>query len=169
MARALVDHLVRLCDEAFRQPHSNDGDSPSLLANFSAVPAEALDWLPPGGNRSIREIFGHAANCKYLYDDHAFRTATLGWASEPGWPANFASLSPEELVTWAEEGQRLWLESIAALESDDELDRPRRAAWGELKPTSALVTALLHHDAYHAGEINHIRALFMGNDRWAFL
>lgn len=168
MGRQLVEHLVRLSDDAFRQPPSGDGDSPSLLENFVAVPDEALDWLPQGAERSIREIFLHAAGCKYLYDDYAFRSASLRWDAPPGRPERVASLSKADLIAWAEDGHRLWLESIAALESDTELDRPRRTTWGQLKPTNDLITTLLHHDTYHAGEINHLRALFMRNDRWAF-
>lgn len=168
MGRERIEELLRLCDEAFRQPHSGDGDSPSLLANLASVPPEALDWLPPGGNRSIRRIFVHAGGCKYLYDDHAFRSASLRWDSPPGEPANAAKLTMGELVAWAEDGHRLWLESIRALDSDDELERPRRTSWGQLKPTRDLVTTLLYHDTYHAGEINHLRALFMQDDGWAF-
>lgn len=168
MGKERIDELLRLCDEAFRQPHSGDGDSPSLLANFAAVPPEALDWLPPGGRRTIRRIFVHAAGCKYLYDDYAFRSASLRWDSPPGEPSNAAALTKDELVAWAEEGHRLWLESVAALGSDTELERPRHATWGQLKPTRELVTTLLYHDTYHAGEINHLRALFMQDDQWAF-
>ena len=168
MGRELIDHLVRLCDQAFRQPHSGDGDSPSLIANFQAVPPESLDWLPPGGGRSIRAIFGHAASCKFMYDDYAFRTRTFDWASEPAWPASFADLTMDELIAWAEDGHRRWIESISALTSDDELVCPRKTNWGQLMPTHDLVTTLLHHDTYHAGEINHLRALFMQDDGWAF-
>jgi len=168
MARILIVHLVRLCDQAFAQPHSGDGDSPSLIANFEGVPSEALDWLPPGGSRSIREIFGHAASCKFMYDDYAFRTGTFDWAAEPTWPNNFGKLTIDELIVWAEDGHRRWIESISALGSDEELERPRRSSWGQLMPTHQLITTLLHHDSYHAGEINHLRALYMHNDRWAY-
>jgi hypothetical protein len=27
---------------------------------------------------------------------------------------------------------------------------------------------MITHDAYHAGEVNHIRSLFSGDDRWMF-
>lgn len=168
MGHILLDQLVRLSNQAFNQPHSSEGDSPSLIANFQVVPSEALDWLPSGGNRSIREIFGHAASCKFMYDDYAFRTGTLDWATEPTWPHNFSDLATGELIAWAEDGHQRWIESINALASDDELERPRRTNWGQLMPTYALITSLLHHDSYHAGEINHLRALFMHNDRWAY-
>ena len=54
---------------------------------------------------------------------------------------------------------------MAAL-SDDDLAQPRYANWGELRETRWLLSTLLQHDVYHAGEINHIRALLAGEDRW---
>ena len=38
--------------------------------------------------------------------------------------------------------------------------------WGEMRPTRWIVAAMIGHDFYHAGEINHVRALFSGEDRW---
>jgi hypothetical protein len=37
--------------------------------------------------------------------------------------------------------------------SDADLDVPPRANWGELKPTRWLISTILQHDTYHAGEI----------------
>jgi hypothetical protein len=38
--------------------------------------------------------------------------------------------------------------------------------WGEQKETRWIITAMIQHDLYHAGEINHLRALIQGTDRW---
>ena len=54
---------------------------------------------------------------------------------------------------------------VAAL-SDADLDTPRKTNWGELRETRWLISVLLQHDTYHAGEINHVRSLLSGNDRW---
>ena len=75
---------------------------------------------------------------------------------------------PEELVAWLTEGHGRWLASVRALESDAELDRERLANWGELLPTRALIRIMIAHDFYHAGEINHLRALIQVNDRWEY-
>jgi hypothetical protein len=51
---------------------------------------------------------------------------------------------------------------------DAELDRPRQTNWGELRPTRWIVAAMITHDAYHAGEINHLRSLLGTDDRWRY-
>ena len=45
------------------------------------------------------------------------------------------------------------------------LDPPIGARW---LPTRELVATLIGHDFYHAGEINHLRALLQGTDRWPY-
>lgn len=54
---------------------------------------------------------------------------------------------------------------MAALD-DGELLRPRRTNWGELKETRWIIGVMIAHDLYHAGEINHLRSLRQGDDRW---
>jgi hypothetical protein len=55
---------------------------------------------------------------------------------------------------------------VAALEDDSELDRPRYTHWGQLIPTRRIVSIMIEHDVYHGGEINHIRAVLTGKDKW---
>ena len=50
--------------------------------------------------------------------------------------------------------------------SDEDLLKPRRANWGEDKETRWLLSTLLEHDVYHGGEINRIRSVLSGEDRW---
>jgi len=40
--------------------------------------------------------------------------------------------------------------------------------WGELRPTRWIIAAMITHDAYHSGEINHLRSLLGPDDRWHF-
>jgi hypothetical protein len=40
--------------------------------------------------------------------------------------------------------------------------------WGEEEPTRWIIASMVTHDAYHAGEINHIRSLLGGDGRWRF-
>ena len=73
-----------------------------------------------------------------------------------------------EAIAWLRETHRRLVEHVNSL-TDEDLDRPRRANWGEEMPTRWLIAALITHDAYHAGEINHLRSLMSGDDRWMYL
>jgi len=39
---------------------------------------------------------------------------------------------------------------------------------GEEYETRWIIAVMIEHDLYHAGEINHIRSLFEGEDSWAW-
>lgn len=38
--------------------------------------------------------------------------------------------------------------------------------WGGELPTRRIIEIMIAHDFYHAGEINHLRALLQDDDRW---
>jgi len=173
MTRGQVEQLLYLMDQAFEE----DGEH-SLLRNLGSVPDECWLAAPPGGSRSVRQIVGHVGACKYMYDNFAFGDASMTWddpAGETG--ANMEQLqsepnlaeepSIESLVEWLREGQRRMRENVAAL-SDAQLLKPRRRPEGGTKETRWVIGVMIEHDLYHAGEINHIRALMQGNDRWAW-
>ena len=135
--------------------------------NLRTVSASDWLWTPGGGQRSICKIAVHVGACKYMYDNHAFGDAHLFWTDalvEP-WPDN--PPAKDEVLAWLCEGQRRLREHVAAL-SDDDLLELRRANWGEMKETRWLIKTLIEHDVYHAGEINHLRALAQHNDQWRF-
>jgi hypothetical protein len=71
-------------------------------------------------------------------------------------------------MDWLLEGHKRWLASVRALSDDSELDRERLTNWGDRLPTRVIIRILIGHDFYHAGEINHIRALLQGTDRWPY-
>ncbi len=70
-------------------------------------------------------------------------------------------------IKWLRDAHEHLRQSIAVLD-DAELLRPRMTNWGELKETRWIITTMIQHDLYHAGEINHIRSLCQGSDRWAY-
>jgi hypothetical protein len=76
--------------------------------------------------------------------------------------------SSAEVVVWLSEAHERLVDHVAALADDTELDAPRLTNWGEQRPTRWIIATMITHDAYHAGEINHIRSLFDGDDRWRF-
>jgi len=172
MARVAVEQLLYLMDEAF------DGDDEEdLLGNLRLIAESEWAAVPPGGIRSIRQIVGHIGACKYMYDNHAFGDARMTWDDAAG----ELSVSMEDLqsrilerepsmdrvIDWLREGHRRLREHVAAM-ADSELLAPRRPPEGEMRETRWIVANMIRHDDYHAGEINHIRALMQGNDRWAW-
>lgn len=157
MTASTVSQLVYLLDEAFQGT-----DWHSLLGNLRSITPEDWLWVPPLGQRSIRDIVGHVGGCKFMYHNHTFGDAQLSW-DDPLVEGHDALSTIAEATLWLQEGQQRLRESIASL-SDTELLRPRMTSWDELKETRWIITMIIQHDLYHAGEINHIRALHQQND-----
>lgn len=163
-SRTALDTLAWLIHDAFE----GDPDQ-SLLANLRDVSDE--DWiaLPPGAGRSIADILEHVGWAKWMYEDYAFGSGTLRGDQPPMVPAGNAKSRPrEELMAWLKEGHHRWLNAVRALSDDSELERERPTNWGDQLPTRVLIRILIGHDFYHAGEINHIRVLLQGIDRWPY-
>ncbi|MDP9237179.1 MAG: DinB family protein [Chloroflexota bacterium] len=160
MSRILLDHTIWDMGQAF------DG----LFANLKDLADDDWTWVPPGGARSIRAIVGHIASCKLMYDNHAFGDASLTWMdprfNDAQSPTSDDGFTPGQLVDWWRETDLALRKSVDALEGDDELARDRRVNWGGTRSTRWILSRLIQHDSFHAGEINHIRALHQRNDRW---
>ena len=166
MARVAIDEYLYLMDAAFAGP-----DWHSLLTNVRAVEPSDWLWLPPGGARPIGEMVAHVGACKYMYENHAFGDAALGWDQPLTNERRLTAVTPDavaELLGWLEAAQQRLRVSVDALGDDRELLRPRRANWGEMKETRWIIKSTIEHDLYHAGEINRMRALRQENDRWAY-
>ena len=159
-----IDTLARLIEEAF------DGDpSHSLLANLHDLREE--DWAasPDEGGRAVVDILEHVGWSKWMYEDYAFGSAAMRGDQPPLIPKGGARSRPhEELLAWLTDGHQRWLNSVRALADDSELDRERLTNWGEQLPTRDIIRILIAHDFYHAGEINHLRALLQKTDRWPY-
>ena len=160
MTTPAVDQLLYLLDAAFA-----GDDWHSLLGNLRAVTPQEWRWVPPGGRRSIRDIAQHVGGCKVMYENHAFGDAALGW-EHPLVTGDEALTGAAAAVEWLREGHAHLRRRVAGLDHA-EVGRPRLTNWGEWKETRWIVAALIQHDLYHAGEINHLRALHGGEDRWA--
>jgi uncharacterized damage-inducible protein DinB len=163
-SRTAIDTLTRLIEDAF------EGDpSHSLLANIRDVRDDDWTATPPGGNRSIADILEHVGWAKWMYEDYAFGAASLRGDQAPLIPADGARSRPhDELISWLIEGHLRWLASVRALADDMELECERLTNWGEKLPTRVIIRIMIAHDLYHAGEINHLRAILNGTDRWPY-
>ena len=162
--RVAVETLAWLIQDAFE----GDPDQ-SLIGNLRDLRAEDWTALPAGANRSIAEVLEHVGWCKWMYEDYAFGKASMRGDQPPLIPPNGERSRPQnELLAWLREGHQRWLASVSALGDDSELERERLTNWGELLPTRVIIRIMIAHDFYHAGEINHIRALLQGTDRWPY-
>lgn len=164
MSHITIDTLVWLIEDAF------EGDpSHSLIANLRDLSDDEWTALSPAAGRSIADIVEHVAWAKWMYDDYAFGAAIMRGDQPPLVPDGGARSRPhDELLTWLIDGHRRWVASVRALDDDAELDRERLTNWGERLPTRTIIRIMIAHDFYHAGEINHLRALLRGSDRWAY-
>jgi uncharacterized damage-inducible protein DinB len=165
--RGGIDALLYLMDEAFRgRGIEESNESQALLTNLATVDADAWRALHGSAARSIEAIALHVGACKVMYDDYAFGTGTLFWDQEAVQPWPEGSAPQDETIRWLESVHDRLVGHVAALADDTELDVGRLANWGERRQTRWLIAALVTHDAYHAGEINHLRSLLDGDDRW---
>jgi len=162
--RTAIETLARLIEDAFQ----GDPDQ-SLLASLRDLRGEDWTALPPGAGRSIADILEHVGWAKWMYEDCAFGPATLRGDQPPMVPAHGARARPRgELLAWLHEGHRRWIASVRALPDDAGLERNRLTNWGDHLPTRTLIRIMIGHDFYHAGEINHLRALLQATDRWPY-
>jgi uncharacterized damage-inducible protein DinB len=161
-----VELLRYLMDEAFEGPGIEESnESQSLMANLATVDEASWRARPAGSTRSIESIVLHVGTCKLMYADYAFGPGRLDWGTpevQP-WPEGEAPIP--DALDWLQGTHASLMAQVARL-SDPDLQAPRLANWGEQRETRWLLSMLLQHDAYHAGEINHIRSLLSGEDRW---
>ena len=163
-SRTAIETLTWLIEDAFEGDPDN-----SLLSNLSDLREEDWTALPPGASRSIADILEHVGWSKWMYDDYAFGTSSMRGDEPPLVPPDGARSRPhKELLDWLTDGHRRWLASVRSLNDDSELERERLTNWGERLPTRVIIRIMIAHDFYHAGEINHIRALLHGTDRWPY-
>jgi uncharacterized damage-inducible protein DinB len=169
VTRSGIQTMLYLLDEAFRGVGIEESnESQALLPNLRSVPDDCWHRLPEGAARSIAAIAIHAGACKVMYGDYAFGTGShrFGTPEVEPWTPDEAEMA--DVLPWLETVHDRFIAHVAALADDADLDASRRANWGELRPTRWLIAAMITHDAYHAGEINHLRSLMGDDDRWRF-
>ena len=154
MSRDVLEHLIWSLEQSFRKKTEH-----SLIANLSSVTTDDLDTVVPGGGRTMRDLIIHCAAVKLMHANHAFGDAThtfwTTWDRED--PVSEASF--EDLLEWLEEAHDVVIDSVQHLNDDHELVVPRPTYWGASWETRRILDAIAVHDVYHAGEINHLRAL----------
>jgi hypothetical protein len=156
-SRGGIESLLFLMDEAFRGVGIEASDeSQALLPNLRSVPDRAWHTVLDRLARSIEAIAIHVGACKVMYDDYAFGSASLRFATPEVEPWRAGDSEMAEVLPWLEAVHKRLIEHVAGLPDDAELDVERLTNWGERRPTRWIVAAMITHDAYHAGEINHL-------------
>ena len=158
MTTSALTQILYLFDDAF-----SGNDWQSLLINLRSVTPDEWLWVPPGASRSIRYIVRHVGAGKYIFQNHAFGDASFTWKGlhEVG-DSHVETISGA--IAWLREGHEKMRASIAALDDDEELLRPRLSPFDGPQETRWIIARIMQHDLYHAGEINHIRALCRQDD-----
>ncbi len=171
MGRGGIQALIGLMDEAFDGGGIEaSNESQALLTNLATVSDEQWCARPEGATRTIEAIAIHVGACKVMYDDYAFGPGQRQFGTPEVEPWGADGPAPmNEVRAWLRSAQATLRGHVAALGDDDELDRPRLTNWGEERPTRWIVASMITHDAYHAGEINHLRSLLSGDDRWRYV
>ena len=165
MSRSAIDQLLFMMDCAFEgDPAQPDRSWHALLVNLGSVDPSDWDWVPPGGRRPIGQLVREVGEAKYVCDSHAFGDATIHWRKPDSIPAIHHDASPDEVIGWLQKAHQRLRDDVAALENDAALLKPRPSYWGEALPIQWQINTMIQHDIYHAGEINHIRALRQDND-----
>jgi hypothetical protein len=165
MGRSGIEQLLYMLDRTF-EPGTFFGSWHSFLVNVGDVRDDDWLWVPEHGERSIFQIVQHAGEVKYGYDSFAFGDGSMSWDKDGSIPSIQPTTPRAEVVAWLTEGQQRLRSHLAALEDDAALLALRTDPWGTEHETRWLVTQVIQHDLYHAGELNHIRALRHGNDEW---
>jgi hypothetical protein len=161
-----VQEYIYLLDEAFRgKGIEESNETQSMLGNLATVDDDSWRALPPSGKRTIESVVRHVGSCKIMYDEYAFGEQRLSWEDPTLIPWADGGAPRGEAIEWLTGAHERLMEHVRALE-DEDLERPRRANWGEDRETRWLLSTLLQHDGYHAGEINHVRALLSSDDTW---
>jgi uncharacterized damage-inducible protein DinB len=160
VSRILLDQVLADMGQAFDL----------LFSNLKDLRDDDWAWVPPGGVRSIHDIVGHAASSKVMFENHAFGDASLDWMdaafdlAQPRRPGE--AVDAPALIAWLRDSELRLLRSVDGLADDAELERERGVPWGGRRTTRWIIRHLVQHDAFHAGEINHLRAVHQRDDMW---
>jgi hypothetical protein len=164
-ARTQVELLLDLLNQAFQRPLAanwSDGWH-SLIANLENVRDEDWNWLPPEGARSISRLATHCGVAMFFYAVYGFGAGKMQWLEAI--PPRRITSTQADLIPWLVKSHETLRSALAAC-TDDQLD-DLRETWdrGDERPRRWFATTMIEHILYHAGEINHIRALAQKNDK----
>ena len=152
--------LARFADSAFDGQHWH-----AVMRNLNTCAADDWDWRPSEGERTIREIVRHIGKCKLMFANQLFGDGTLAWDDPEVNGEGRSDGSVEEAVAWLRETHAAFRDGIAGCPDEDLATTPS-GYWGKPTELQWSIEVMIQHEVYHAGEINHIRAMRQGDDAW---
>ena len=160
MSHAVLDYLVWQMAQCFQ-----DKPEHSLMANLSSVIEDDLDRLPPGGGRTMRDLIVHCASVTRMHTNHAFGDRSMTWWTTWDGEGALPDANLEGLVDWLRRANAEAIAAVQQLPDDAALLDLRYTHWGEEREARLIIDAVLIHDVFHAGEINHLRGLLQSGGR----
>ena len=144
--------LIKLSDLAWEVlRESIDGLTQELA--WASIEFQSGEYLHTEG--SILRQIAHVANGKIIYGSVGFRETEVRWRElSPKIDSLWPNLNA--VVAWLYEAHDYWMDSWAAV---DNLDAERPRFDGSLVPAWKLIATGIHHDHYHAGQIQLQRAI----------
>lgn len=154
-----VGLLQKQAETAFRDLcRSFEGVDEPL--SWAVVPLKEGEYL--NSNGSILTMVQHVAGCKRMYGSIAFRGAELRWSGcadhYEAVGANW-SRSVEDL----RQAHEYWMGTWAHLQ-EEQLEQEVEHFSGQTWPVWRIITTVIHHDQYHAGQIEILKSSLQPSD-----
>ena len=124
-----------------------------------------------GGYRSVLGILKHTASWSRVYHSYAFDAEPKHWRAVD-WPRRLrdtiepSAMYLQEILAWFDAAADRWKDA-ASREPDEAFDEQRPCHSVATAPLFEIVLMVANHWAYHAGEINEIRAIDRG-EAWEY-
>lgn len=138
-----------------------EGWYPPLGMAVAGLTAEQAAWKPSSGRHSIWQIVRHVLHWKRgVLSAWAEDPREYQWMNETDWPEVAGDQSAWDRDV--KELEDLFREFRGRLAATEDKDLDKLYAWYRNVPPRALAQRLLHvftHDAYHAGQIQYVRAM----------
>src|SRR5690606_13223170 len=162
----VLDSIAQRLEAAYRGDRYH-----ALLRNIESVRPDEWDVRPAEWSAevfgaqpqlSICDIAGHAGAAKHVYAARLSGDDALAWADirVP------AAREMPAVLTWLDEGHEALASALAGLADDADLMAERLSPSRRVLTAEQLLSLIINHDLYHAGEVNRQRALLRGADGW---
>ncbi|MEJ7839971.1 MAG: DinB family protein, partial [Thermomicrobiales bacterium] len=137
-SRQEVSLLVGILDRSFEEDpiEFEERRWHALLSNLESVRPEDWDALPPGAERSIRQLVHHVGRCYVIYENHCFGDVTSTWQSAG--VGLIVDGSPEQTIEWLRTTFRTFRNSVANL-TDQHLHELTNGGWCDAVPRRDIV------------------------------